>query len=88
MKHILVLMAAVLLSSCGPMIHVQRKFPNVPEALREPCPDLKQTPATDKLSDVVDVVASNYGQYHACQDKNKKWVQWYDEQKKIFEKVK
>lgn len=85
----LVILGAVLLSACGPKIHMQRNFPAVPEELMAECPDLKQTPAeTDKLSAAVDVVADNYGLYYKCKDRNGKWIKWYTEQKKIFESVK
>ena len=53
------------------------------------CPDLKTIPiGTTQLSVVVDTVAANYSQYQLCQTKTNTWVEWYNEQKKIFEDVK
>jgi hypothetical protein len=43
---------------------------------------------TTKLSEVVSVVAKNYGQYQECQIKSETWVEWYKTQKQIFESVK
>ena len=64
------------------------KFPDVPQELLTECPDLKQTEPTTKLSDVVKVVADNYGRYHECRIKAEVWTEWYKTQKKIFEGVK
>jgi hypothetical protein len=43
---------------------------------------------TTKLSDVVDIVVTNYGQYKECQVKVDSWIDWYNTQKQIFESVK
>lgn len=89
MKNITLLVtASLMLTACGPRVHMQRNFPPAPEELMVECPDLVQTPETDKLSEVLDVVAQNYGLYHRCQDRNGKWIEWYQKQKEIFEKVK
>jgi hypothetical protein len=64
-------------------------FPQVPEELKVSCPDLHQIePGTSKLSEVVAVVAKNYGEYQECQVKIDAWLQWYNTQKKIFEDIK
>jgi hypothetical protein len=53
----------------------------------EACPDLKTTEPTEKLSEVLNVVVDNYGQYHECKIKVDTWVEWYNTQKNIFESV-
>lgn len=78
---------ALLISACS-TVPVERKFPDVPKELLQACPDLKQVNPTTKLSEVVDIVVSNYGQYKECQVKVDSWVDWYTNQKKIFESVK
>jgi hypothetical protein len=68
---------------------VARHFPQVPSDLKEACPALKEVdPTTTKLSDVVSVVSSNYGQYQECKIKIDGWIDWYNTQRKIFEDVK
>jgi PBP1b-binding outer membrane lipoprotein LpoB len=87
MKKLLVF-SALLLSGCATVIPVQRHFPDSVPELMQRCPDLKTTPDTTKLSDVVDVVVDNYGAYHECQNKTDKWIDWYTKQKEIFNSVK
>jgi starvation-inducible outer membrane lipoprotein len=76
-----------LLTACT-TVPVERKFPTVPVELLQACPDLKQVNPTTKLSEVVDIVVTNYGQYKECQIKVDSWIDWYNNQKKIFESVK
>jgi hypothetical protein len=79
---------ALLLSACV-SVPVERKFPTVPAEIQAPCGNLQTIdPATTKLSTVVDTVVTNYAQYKECQAKTDSWIQWYNDQKKIFESVK
>ena len=85
---LLIAILALSLSACV-SVPVERKFPKAPEELMTACPDLQTIPeGTTQLSVVVDAVVSNYSQYQLCQTKNNTWVDWYNEQKKIFESVK
>jgi hypothetical protein len=45
-------------------------------------------PETTRLSDVVQSVVTNYGQYQACDNKVDTWIEWYRTQKTIFDSVK
>lgn len=69
-------------------VPLERTFPDAPPELMEQCPDLQQTPETDKLSTVLGVVNENYGLYHRCRDRNGKWIEWYQRQREIFNSVK
>jgi hypothetical protein len=85
---LLIAMLAISLSACV-SVPVERKFPKPPEELMTSCPDLQTiTAGTRKLSEVVETVATNYGQYQLCQTKTDTWINWYNDQKKIFESVK
>lgn len=86
MKRLL-LISIILLTGCS-TAPVTQKFPDVPAELMMECPDLKETEPTTKLSDVIKVVADNYGRYHECRIKVEVWAEWYKTQKKIFEGVK
>jgi hypothetical protein len=85
---LLIVALALSLSACV-SVPVERKFPKAPEELMVTCPALQTIPAgTTQLSVVVEVVTANYGQYQLCQIKNDTWIEWYNEQKKIFDSVK
>ena len=88
MKKLSLLLLFVL-SGCYTTVPVKMSFPQVPAELATPCPDLLLLePDTKKLSEVVAVVAKNYGQYQECQVKVEAWTDWYNTQKNIFESVK
>jgi hypothetical protein len=87
MKYAIVTLA-LLLSACV-SVPVERRFPSVPAELQTPCGKLQTIdPDTTKLSVVINSVVANYGQYQECQAKTDSWIDWYNEQKKIFESVK
>lgn len=88
MKRLFLLIPVVFLTGCLTTTPVKRNFPEVPQELMEACPDLKQTPETEKISEVLKVVVNNYGQYHECKIKVDTWVEWYKTQKQIFDSVK
>jgi hypothetical protein len=86
--RIAILLLPLLLAGCL-TTPVAETFPEVPAELLVACPDLKLVdPATTKLSEVIGVVAGNYGQYQECQIKVDTWIDWYTHQKKIFNSIK
>lgn len=88
MKQTLVLACVLLLSGCATTaVPVTAKFPNAPEALVEDCPPLNTLPEGAKLSDLMRTDVKNMVQYHECSRKIKGWVEWYNQQKQIFEQA-
>lgn len=87
MKTILFLIPLIILVGCT-TVPVKRNFPEVPNEIMIACPELKQVKPTEKLSEVLEVVTNNYGQYHECRVKVESWIEWYTTQKQIFESVK
>jgi hypothetical protein len=86
--RLLALLPLLLLAGCL-ATPVKRNFPAVPQELMASCPELSTVPAgTDKLSEVLTVVTTNYGQYQECQIKLDGWQEWYKTQKEIFDSVK
>ena len=86
MKKLLILL---LLAGCSTTVPVARKFPEIPDSFKEPCPPLTQIKdGTTKLSEVVMVVTDNYMEFHRCSDKVELWIEWYKLQKQTFESVK
>ena len=79
----------ILLAGCLSTPPKIPNFPNVPPELLKACPDLKQVgPGTAKLSDILEIVADNYGQYYDCKATVDDWVQWYNSQKKLWDSYK
>jgi len=81
------LVSVLLLAGCV-STPVQRTFPDVPKELTIPCSELQKIQEGAKLSEVVSIVSTNYGQYHDCRNKSIDWNEWYKTQKQIFESVK
>ena len=80
---------AFLITACSTTVPVTANFPSAPEMLFEKCPELK-TIEGEKVSiiDFTKVVTENYTIYYQCAEKNEGWIEWYQQQKKIFESVK
>ena len=88
MKSIVITCLAVTLTACV-SVPVQRSFPKAPPELMASCPPLQvMDTETTRLSDVVQSVVANYGQYQACDNKVDTWIEWYNTQKTIFDSVK
>jgi hypothetical protein len=85
MKH-LILISMILLTGCT-TVPVKRTFPEAPQNLLEKCSNLQQIPNKAKLSEVAKVVSNNYTLYHECALKQETFIEWYKNQKKIFESV-
>ena len=88
MKKLALLITVLILTGCQ-SVPVVPKWPDVPEDLKQACPDLKEVdPKNDKLSVIVEVVTDNYKQYYDCKAKVDDWIVWYQGQQKIWEKLK
>ena len=87
MKLSLILLV-VFLSGCQLLVPVQRKFPEAPGILLEPCPQLQKV-SEDKgtLRDMLQVVIENYSTYYQCSAKTESWQEWYIKQKEVFDEV-
>lgn len=89
MKKLLLLIPAMLLTGCLESVPVKRGFPDIPPELKVACPELQEaTKDTKELSKLLDVVVVNYSTYYECRVKVDAWLQWHNDQKKIFEEVK
>lgn len=86
MKTILIV-AALMLAGCSTTtVPVKAKFPDIPNKLLEPCPQLQQLKEDAKLSDVSKTVTVNYTTYYECATKHDGIIEWYKVQRIIFEK--
>lgn len=70
-------------------VPVVPKFPEATPELLKKCEDLK-TIEGDKvaITEMLKIVVHNYSLYYECSTKVEGWQEWYNEQKKIFEKIK
>jgi hypothetical protein len=85
MKYFLFLL---ILTGCSTTVPVTAKFPDVPEKLLVKCPQLEKLENEAKLSDIIKTVTNNYTTYYECAVKHDAFVEWYNIQKDIFNKVK
>jgi hypothetical protein len=89
MGKLLLIMSLLFLFGCSSLLPTVRSWPAAPADLKQVCPELKETAQdTTKLSEVIKVVTENYATYHECRIKMNAWIEWYDSQKLIFERVK
>jgi hypothetical protein len=87
--RLLVILLLLVLSGCQSLIPVQRKFPEAPQVLMEPCPQLqKMSEDSTSLKEMLGVVIENYSTYYQCSVKTQSWQEWYIRQKEVFEEVK
>lgn len=88
MKYIVVVFA-LLLAGCAHNAPVVAKFPKAPDTLMKECPtQLKTIEGTAvNIVDLTKSVVENYKTYHLCANQTSSWIEWYTEQKKIFEKA-
>jgi len=85
MKYILLLL---IVSGCSTTVPVTAKFPDVPERLLAKCPQLEKLENEAKLSDISKTITNNYTTYYECAVKDDAWIEWYQTQKQIFERIK
>jgi len=86
---VIFIVLAFLITACSTVMPVTQNFPDAPAMLKEKCPELK-TIQGEKISivDFTRTVSENYTTYYQCAGRNDAWIDWYDQQKKIWEEVK
>jgi hypothetical protein len=77
----------ILMSGCSTVVPVTVKFPDAPDRINIRCPQLKTLNEDAKLSDIAKTVTENYTTYYECAVRNDTWIEWYETQKIIFEKL-
>ena len=87
MNKYLALFLLILMSGCSTVVPVTVKFPDAPDRIKIRCPQLKTLNEEAKLSDVAKTITENYTTYYECAVRNDSWIEWYETQKIIFEKL-
>lgn len=80
-----VLLAVLFLAGCDTMPS-RPAWPDSPDVGQ--CEQLKDAAQSEKLSELLSVVATNYGKYHECSARVDAWQDWYNKQKKIYNESK
>lgn len=91
MKRVLLITTLLIISGCSSLTapKVTMNWPDTPPDLKTACPDLKLVPEdTAKLSELLKIVSDNYSEYYSCKDKVDNWIEWYNNQQKIYNSVK
>ena len=86
---VIYILLAFLITACSTAVPVAQNFPDVPTVLLEKCPELK-TIAGERVTIVefTRTVSENYTTYHQCAGRTDAWIDWYGQQKKIWEEMK
>jgi hypothetical protein len=89
MKQFLIIATALLITACSTTtVPVTVKFPDNPGAVTmQACPVLQKLEPGAKLSDVSKTVSLNYETYYECAVKVDGWIEWYNIQKELFNKI-
>jgi hypothetical protein len=87
MTKYLALFLLILMSGCSTVVPVTVKFPDAPDRIKIRCPQLKTLNEEAKLSDIAKTITENYTTYYECAVRNDSWIEWYETQKIIFEKL-
>lgn len=92
--RLLALLPILLLTACSTtVVPVTRKFPELPQVLREECAELIKLEKADKTTpfSVIDLLGTNIENYKRgieCKIKHAATVEWHDTQRKIFDDTK
>ena len=87
MNKYLALFLLILMSGCSTVVPVTVKFPDAPDRIKVKCPQLKTLSEEVKLSDIAKTITENYTTYYECAVKHDAWIEWYETQKIILEKL-
>ena len=79
---------AFLITACSTAVPLAQSFPAAPDMLMEKCPLLK-TIEGEKVSivDFTRTVSENYMTYYQCAGRTDAWIDWYQQQKKIWDET-
>jgi len=79
---------ASLLVACSTAVPLTQKFPDAPDMLKEKCPPLKTIPGEKvTIIEFTKTVSENYTLYHQCAGRTDAWIDWYQQQKKIWDET-
>lgn len=85
---VIFIVLAFLITACSTAVPLTAGFPEAPAMLKEKCPPLKLIEG-EKVSivDFTRTVSENYTTYYQCAGRTDAWIDWYNQQKKIWEEL-
>jgi len=85
---VILIVLAFLITACSTVVPVTQNFPPAPDLLMEKCPELKTIVGQRvTIIEFTKTVSENYTTYYQCAGKNDAWIDWYQQQKKIWEQI-
>jgi len=86
---VILIVLAFLITACSTAVPLTQNFPDAPDMLKEKCPELK-TIQGEKVTiiEFTKTVSENYTTYYQCAGRTDAWIDWYNQQKKIWEQMK
>ena len=86
---VIYIILAFLITACSTAVPLTQSFPQAPAVLKEKCPELK-TIQGEKVTiiEFTKTVSENYTTYYQCAGRTDAWIDWYDQQKKIWDETK
>lgn len=83
----LLLFFGFVLSGCS-YVPTKIGFPDVPDLLMEPCPELLEINKNEtRMSEFLKVVNKNYATYYECEIRLNLFQKWYKEQKDAYKEI-
>ena len=85
---VIFIVLAFLITACSTAVPLTQNFPQAPDMLMEKCPELK-TIVGEKVTiiEFTKTVSENYTLYHQCAGRTDAWIDWYQQQKKIWDET-
>jgi len=84
----ILIVLAFIITACSTAVPVTQNFPTAPDLLMEKCPELKTIVGQRvTIIEFTKTVSENYTTYYQCAGKNDAWIDWYQQQKKIWEQI-
>ena len=85
---VIFIILAFLITACSTAVPLAQSFPDAPAMLKEKCPKLKIIEGERvTIVDFTKTVSENYTTYYQCAGRTDAWIDWYDQQKKIWAEV-
>jgi hypothetical protein len=86
---VIYILLAFLITACSTAVPVTQSFPQAPDMLMEKCPELKTIQGERvTIIEFTRTVSENYTTYYQCAGRTDAWIDWYNQQKKIWEEMK
>lgn len=80
------LLVTLLVTGCTTVVPVTQPWPEAPGLqATQSCSSLQKLGDNPQLSQVAKTVVNNYSEYYQCATKLQAWIEWYKQQKIIYQ---